>query len=66
MKKVYNACAVCDADCNGNCHSRGKLLVAWHCDRCGSDITGDEMFNDGENDLCLDCLKEEFRKEQDE
>ena len=34
----------------------------WYCGKCGDGFyEDDDKYNDGDEDLCLDCLKEKYK-----
>lgn len=55
-------CAVPGYPCRGNSCSLRHVPVPY-CDKCGYEIDGGIYEADGYEDLCLDCLKEMFRKD---
>lgn len=64
MFKVEDRCCGCAVPgypCEGNSCSKRNVRVHY-CDKCGDEITDDVYEVDGE-DLCEDCLKEMFLKE---
>lgn len=54
-------CATPGYPCIGDSCPNRRVLHTY-CDICGEDIEGDVYEDDGE-DLCEDCLKEKFKKE---
>lgn len=65
MKFITNECCDCASPgypCLGDSCPYAHM-IHYRCDRCGAEITDeDDLYNDGESDLCLDCLKETFKK----
>lgn len=57
MEKYTNFCNGCEV-CHG-CGLNREVLVIM-CDCCGDEIDPDDAFNDGDEDLCLDCLKDKY------
>ena len=63
MIKVENHCIGCAVDaypCMGDACPRRNVEVRY-CDKCGAEI--DEVFEVDGEELCEDCLKDMFRKE---
>ena len=63
MKKTVNECCGCAVPgypCSPTCTL--KAVEHYYCDKCGSDIDLDEVYEADEEDLCLDCLKDRFKK----
>lgn len=53
-------CVSCENGCVGSACSNLNVSV-YYCDIC--DCETDELFEVDGDDLCLDCLKERFKKE---
>lgn len=63
MIKVENLCIGCGSDsypCMGDSCPRRNVEVRY-CDKCDAEI--DEVFVVDGEELCEDCLKDMFRKE---
>ena len=63
MKKYENHCCDCAVEgypCLGSSCSLKKVPV-YYCDRCESEI--DEIFDVEGEELCEDCLKDLFRRD---
>ena len=67
MLRVENQCCDCATDnypCIGElCPNRN--VPVYYCDECGFEIDGDVYEVDGE-ELCEDCLKDMFKKVEDQ
>lgn len=64
MLKVEDRCCGCAAPgypCVGNACPFKRARI-YYCDKCGEEIT-DEVYEVDGKDLCEDCLKEMFSKE---
>lgn len=63
MRKIVNECCGCAVPsypCSESCPLRE--VEHYFCDNCDADIDLDEVYEvDGEH-LCLDCLKERYKK----
>lgn len=60
--QIENRCCDCDQErfpCMGDCSKTHEEV--YYCDRCNEEIDGD-VYGDEDEDLCLECLKEAFRK----
>lgn len=57
MLKYENSCVKCET-CTGCGANREYPVIV--CDCCGEELDPDDAFNDGDEDLCLDCLKEKY------
>ena len=64
MVKIENQCCGCAAPgypCRGSsCPNRH--VEVYYCDECGEEL-GDEVYDDGEQELCESCLLRKYRKE---
>jgi hypothetical protein len=63
MKEITNECVGCPSEmgCLGNsCPNRN--VERYYCDVCGEELD-DEIYEVDGEDLCIECLKERFRKE---
>ena len=60
MVRTESGCFDCGLPCNGLACPNYRVLV-FECDRCHDEV--DELYVVDGEDLCLDCLKNEFRKE---
>ena len=60
MVKTESGCVDCGLPCNGVACPNYRVLV-FECDLCHDEV--DELYEVDGEDLCLDCLKKEFRKE---
>lgn len=64
MTKYENQCCGCATDgypCRGRSCPNRRVPVHY-CDKCGSEL--DEVYEVDGAELCEDCLKEKFRKEE--
>ena len=65
MVKYENQCCGCAVPgypCLGkSCPNRNVKVV--YCDRCGEEIDPDEVYSVEGEDICEECLKEQFKKE---
>ena len=54
MKEIIDNCASCET-----CHGcgRDKAREVYSCDRCHKD---EDVFTDGERDLCIECLAKRY------
>lgn len=60
MVRYENGCCDCGLPCIGSsCPYRVEIVL--ECDRCHDEV--DELYEVGSEDLCVSCLKKEFRKE---
>ena len=62
MTRYENHCCGCAAPgypCLGNSCSLRRVEVHY-CDRCGEEL--EEIYDVDDEELCEECLKEEFRK----
>ena len=59
MMKIENQCVHCDIPCV-NCGL--KRVPVYYCDRCKEE-TGEDVYDDGEEELCEPCLLKKYRKE---
>ena len=60
MVKIENQCVGCDLPCMGeSCINRN--VEVHYCDKCGEEL--DEIFEVDGEELCEECLKDMFRKE---
>lgn len=58
MRKIENHCVGCEV-----CHGCGRNRVeVYYCDKC-KDVIQDEVYDDGEQELCMHCLLEKYEKE---
>lgn len=56
MKKVENECVNCGLPCLGNtCEYRN--VIRFYCDRCLEEA---KLYHYEDEELCIDCLLEEF------
>ena len=60
MVRIENGCVGCGLPCLGGSCPNYRIVVL-ECDRCHDEV--EELFDVDGEDLCLDCLKNEFRKE---
>lgn len=60
MVKIENRCVDCGFPCLGSACPHRNVKVHY-CDKCGEEI--DEIFEVDGEDLCEECLKDMFRKE---
>ena len=63
MKRVVNECCNCSVPsypCTDSCSLRE--VEHYFCDKCGEDIDLDDIYEADGEDLCIDCLKEKFKK----
>ena len=60
MVRTESGCVDCGLPC---LHSAcpNYLVLVYECDRCHDEV--DELYEVDGEDLCLDCLRKEFRKE---
>ena len=63
MVRTESGCVGCGLPCWGVACPHYKVFVL-ECDRCHSEV--DELYEVDGEDLCEDCLKDEFRKEVSE
>ncbi len=63
MVKVESGCVDCGLPCLRTACPNYKVLVLV-CDRCHDEV--DELYEVDGEDLCEDCLKNEFRKDVSE
>lgn len=65
MLKYENRCCGCAAPgypCMGSsCPNRN--VEVYYCDKCGEEIDEDDVYDDGEEELCEYCLLDKYRKE---
>lgn len=40
-----------------------KHEAHYYCDKCDAEVSAGELYEVDDEDLCVDCLKERFRKE---
>jgi hypothetical protein len=59
VKKIENHCVCCDIPCI-DCGR--KHVTVYYCDECGEEIY-DDVYDDGEQDLCESCLLKKYRKD---
>lgn len=59
MKVKESDCVSCGLPClrSGCPHYE---VINYYCDECGDEL-GDEVYNDGDQDLCEYCLKEKYK-----
>ena len=65
MFKIEDHCCDCAAPgypCLGNACPRRRVKV-YYCDKCGEEL--DEVYEVDGEELCEDCLKKKFLKEDD-
>lgn len=63
MIEVENRCVGCAPE--RGCMGRGcpnREVEVLYCDRCGDEISFDDAYVVDGEDLCEDCLKDEFRR----
>lgn len=62
MMKIENQCVHCDISCV-NCGL--KRVPVYYCDKCDPKCEEplDEVYDDGEQELCEACLLKKYRKE---
>ena len=62
MKKIENHCVCCDIPCI-DCGL--KRVTVYYCDKCDTKCEEplDEVYDDGEQELCESCLLKKYRKE---
>lgn len=63
MKKIVDECCDCAVPaypCLGNSCPR-RNVERYFCDNCDAEID-DELYEVDGEDLCIDCLKERFKK----
>ena len=60
MVKVESGCVDCGLPCLGTSCRNYRVLIL-RCDRCHDEV--DELYEVDGEDLCEDCLKDEFRKD---
>ena len=63
MVKTESGCVDCGLPCLGTSCPNYRVLVLV-CDQCHSEV--DELYEVDGEDLCEDCLKNEFRKDVSE
>ena len=59
MKKIENECVGCK-DCGLPCLGNScpyRNVTRFYCDRCGNE---DELYHYDQEELCIDCLLENF------
>ena len=64
MLKIENHCSDCAVPgypCMGNSCPNRKVEV-WYCDGCGREIDEDDIYDDGDDELCDDCLLARYRR----
>ena len=59
MKKIENHCNGCTIPCI-DCGL--KRVEVYYCDKCKEEL-GEDVFDDGEQELCEECLKKKYKKE---
>lgn len=60
MVRTESGCVDCGLPCLRDACPNYRVLVL-ECDRCHDEA--EELFDVDGEDLCVDCLKKEFRKE---
>ena len=60
MVKTVSGCVDCGLPCIGGACPNNRVLIL-ECDQCHDEV--EELYEVAGEDLCLDCLKKEFRKE---
>ena len=60
MVRTESGCVDCGFPCLRSACPNYQVLV-YECDRCHDEV--DELYEVDGEDLCVDCLKKEFRKE---
>ena len=60
MKRIENDCVCCDLPCV-DCGA--KRTPHWYCDRCKAEFDADELYDYYDEELCVDCLLENFADE---
>ena len=58
MKKIENHCVHCAMGC-ADCGL--KRVEVYYCDKCKDQI--EDVYDDGEQELCEDCLLKKYKKE---
>ena len=61
MKKIVNECVGCPPEigCFGSlCPKRN--VVHYYCDRCGKEVEEEKLYEHYEEEICEECLLEEF------
>jgi hypothetical protein len=58
MVRFENDCVDCGKPCFSSCP---YLRVAhFYCDKCGSEVDEDELYEFAGEEMCLDCIKDEL------
>ena len=63
MKRIVDECCDCAVPsypCNDSCPLRA--VERYFCDECDEEVDLDELYEVDGEDLCIDCLKERFKK----
>ena len=60
MVRTESGCVDCGLPCKGIACPMYRVVVL-ECDRCHEEV--EELYEVDGEDLCEDCLKDEFRKE---
>ena len=59
MVKIEDHCVDCGLPCLGSsCPNRN--VTQYYCDKCGEEISCDEIYDVDGEELCEECLKEMF------
>lgn len=60
--EIENHCVDCGLSCKGaSCPYRN--VKVYYCDKCGEEISSDDVYDFEGMDVCEDCLKEMCKKE---
>lgn len=60
MIKLENECVGCEHCIGLGCPNRE--VARCYCDKCGEEISSDEIYDVDGEDLCEWCLKERFKR----
>lgn len=59
-RTITDECVDCGKPCLGMA-CRFKNVIRYYCDECGNEFESDELYDDGGEMLCEDCLKARFK-----
>lgn len=59
-----NECVGCPPDmgCLGDACPK-RSVAHFYCDKCDAEVDPEDLYEVDDVDLCIDCLKDKFRKE---
>lgn len=61
MERIENDCVSCGLPCLGSSCPH-QNVPHYYCDKCGEELSYDEIYEYEDLELCEDCLKDSCKK----